>query len=107
MTAGAKVKSPTRVFNLGRPRILLIEAKQAEYRPVMQDPWLAANASARRNVCLMAAELVEHIVHNGYNANRARIGVLMQDAARAIDQSDADRARSLHGEVRSLLSKLR
>ncbi|WP_342163156.1 hypothetical protein [Methylobacterium sp. SD21] len=53
-------------MNLGRPRIPLIEAKQAEYRPVMHDPWVAAIASARRNVGnLMAAELASHIVHNG------------------------------------------
>ena len=108
MNRKGKVRSPTRVVNLGRPRILLFEAKQAEYRPIMQDPWLAANASARRNVGdLMAAELAEHIVHNGYKANRARIGVLMAEAAKAIDRGDNDRARSLHGEVRSLLSKLR
>ncbi|SDM67713.1 hypothetical protein SAMN05216360_10384 [Methylobacterium phyllostachyos] len=63
-----KVKSPTRVVNLGRPRILLVSIPKAEYRPILQDPFEAAVASARRNVAdLMASQLAENIRHQGYS----------------------------------------
>ena len=32
----SKVKNPTRVVNLGRPRILLISVPKATYRPILQ-----------------------------------------------------------------------
>ncbi|WHQ68632.1 hypothetical protein [Methylorubrum extorquens] len=82
-----KVKSPTKVINLGRPRILLISIPRAEYRPVMQDPWVAANAAARRNVAdLMAGELAENIRHQGAKAAKGRLRTVL-------DQMEAAGAR--------------
>lgn len=55
----------------------------------------------------MAKQLAENIIHRGYRENRARIGVLMQQADRAINQGQNDRAGALMSEARGILSRLR
>ncbi|ACB80045.1 hypothetical protein C0214_11010 [Methylobacterium sp. DM1] len=98
-----KMKSPTRMVNLGRPRILLIEARQAEYRPIMQDPWVAANASARRNVNdLMARELAENIRHAGFKSYTGRLAALKAQAEQARARGDLTRSAHLHQDMSDL-----
>lgn len=109
-----KVKAPTRMVNLGRPRILLIEARQAEYRPIMQDPWVAANASARRNVNdLMARELAENIRHEGYRSGQGRLNAILSQMEGASRRGEYDReglglarGRALRAEATRLLDVL-
>lgn len=98
-----KVKTPTRMVNLGRPRILLIETRQAEYRPIMQDPWVAANASARRNVNdLMARELAESIRHAGFKSYTGRVAALRAQAEQARARGDLTRSAHLHQDMSDL-----
>ncbi|WP_331295489.1 hypothetical protein [Methylobacterium hispanicum] len=108
-----KLKDPYRVVNLGRPRILLVSIPKAEYRPIMQDPFEAAVASARRNVAdLMASQLAENIRHQHYSPSGRLETILGQmEAASRRGEYDQEgpglsRGRALMTETRRLLDVL-
>lgn len=95
-----KVKDPTKVVNLDRPRILLIELPHADYQPIMQRPFESAVAEARRAIPdLMAAELANNIRHAGRKATDARIATLKAQLDAANARGDITRAAHISQEM--------
>lgn len=100
-------------MNLGRPRILLVSIPHAEYRPILQDPFEAAVASARRGVAdLMASQLAENIRHQGYSHSgrlEAIIGQMEAASARGEYKQEGpglSRGRALRTEANRLLDAM-
>jgi hypothetical protein len=108
------MKTPTKMVNLGRPRIFLVSIPKAEYRPVMQGSFGDAVAAARRNVAdLMASELANTIAHQGYKSGQGRLNAIlsqMEGASRRVEYDREGlglaRGRALRAEATRLLDVL-